>query len=1423
MKKTYLYFFLLVCCQGLYAQAPVVSSFSPASGPIGTTVMITGSNFSSNAANNVVYFGNNRATVTAATATQLTVTAPASSANLPISVLNKSTALSGYSQKPFINTFARPAALAAANFDTRYDVTATTYPNINKPYTVLFADLDGDGKQDMIICNTTSKTTSGGSYPYTISVLPNTSTKGATLSTASFGTELALTATPSSVSPGSGGLGPYAAAVGDLDGDGRPDIVVSNYSNNTISIFHNTTTAPGSISFTKLSDITTGTGLLPKGIVIGDFDNDGKPDVAVACSGNNIVCIFPNITTTGGAITFGAVMNNRTYASGPLNLAEGDLDGDGKVDLVVSNATSSPATISFFRNSSTPGSISFEIPMNYATTVSGVTVAPLAPYGISIGDLDGDGKPEVVVGTWASTGTPSNNVIIYRNTTTTGATFTTTSFAQSTLPDVTNIYGVTMADMDGDGKLDLVTANYNGSSVGVFRNTTTTIGSITFAPIFTMLSASFDAETFVCDIDGDGKPDIGVANTSGTSVSLFRNNPTPYLTASAGTRTYTTTSGLAGTSVKVDSALTIFSRSITTLSSATVAIAAPGFTTGQDVLTFTSTAGTGNITGIYNSTTGILSLSSATPKASVAQWLTALTTITYSNSSLTPVTTPRMVTFLANDGTSNSDTAKKVVIISYKSNVAVNNIVLSAGTLSPAFTSGTSAYTTTVPNLPAIITLTPTLNDPLATVTVNGTTVASGSASSPISLVTGSNTITVVVTAQDGTTHSTYTITVTRPLSSDANLSALALSTGTLSPAFAVATTTYNASVSNATASVTITPTAESTVITSIKVNGTTVASGSTSTAIALAVGANTILTVVTAQDATTQTYTVNVYRTKSTTDVGNADLTSLTIAKGTLTPAFNSGITTYTDAVPNETSSITVTPINANSSSVTKVNGTVTASGNPCGCVPLLVGSNTITTSVTSPNGTVKNYVTTVTRAPSANNDLFLLGADAGVFNPAFTPSVTTYLITGVTDTSIIIKPERYDNTATVAYNGSTITDSTKSTWREVMLNPGLNTIPIVVTSQSGASKTYQINVTRATSSNALLAGLTVSQGKLAPAFKDTTSNYKDTVTASTITVMPILPGFIKSKIKINGTTAYSGVQFGPVSTPVGTTTIQIIVTAEDNTTTKTYNISVYHPSSPLVVMAPGSSLNKTYGDPDFAASTTTAPASNVNYTSSNTAVATVVNNVVHIVGAGNTIITATANNNNAVTTTTQTLLVDKAKQTITFVPVAPLLKGRSAAITAISSAGFPVNLSSSNNNVITLSGKANGWTLNMLNAGTAVITAKQDGDGNYLPASESQTLIVDEDGINIKAALSPNGDGINDNLVISNIELYPENKLTIMGSNGIKVFDKSNYDNVNGLFNGHSGITGSMLPQGSYFYMLDYKADGHWKKKSGYIILKY
>jgi gliding motility-associated-like protein len=91
------------------------------------------------------------------------------------------------------------------------------------------------------------------------------------------------------------------------------------------------------------------------------------------------------------------------------------------------------------------------------------------------------------------------------------------------------------------------------------------------------------------------------------------------------------------------------------------------------------------------------------------------------------------------------------------------------------------------------------------------------------------------------------------------------------------------------------------------------------------------------------------------------------------------------------------------------------------------------------------------------------------------------------------------------------------------------------------------------------------------------------------------------------------------------------------------------------------------------------------------------------------------------------------------------------------------------------------------------------------------------------VHQGVSPNGDGINDFLVIDGITQYPDNHLMIINRNGALVFQSKGYDNSTRVFDGHSNVNGRMQTPGTYFYALDYNVNGVLKHKTGYIVLKY
>jgi len=481
---------------------------------------------------------------------------------------------------------------------------------------------------------------------------------------------------------------------------------------------------------------------------------------------------------------------------------------------------------------------------------------------------------------------------------------------------------------------------------------------------------------------------------------------------------------------------------------------------------------------------------------------------------------------------------------------------------SPSFTPGTTSYTTSVDNTTSSVTVTPTTANATAKVTVNGMPVTSGTASGPITLAVGANVLTLVVTAQDGVTITTYTITVTRKASSNAALSALKVSQGSLSPAFSSGTAAYGVSVANGIQAIKITPTTSDAGAT-VTVNGTPIISGATSAAITLNVGQNIIPVVVTAADGVTQqTYIVTVTR----AGASNANLAGLSLSSGTLNPAFGPGVLSYTVIVINPVSSITITPTSADVNASVKVNGTAVSSGTTSASIPLTVGQNTITVTSTAQDGvTTKAYTIVVTREPLNNAALSAFKIDRGTLTPAFSPTVTSYsasVVNGVN--SFTITPTTSDPGATVKVNGTVVASGTAS--GNILLSVGTHTVYTKVTAEDGiTSKIYALTITRAPSNNANLSLLKLSRGVLSPVFTAATTSYTSTVTTG-VTSVTITPTTVNAfaTLTVNGTAVTSGSPSGAIALAIGVNNITVHVTAQDGTTQNTYTVAITRAADP-------------------------------------------------------------------------------------------------------------------------------------------------------------------------------------------------------------------------------------------------------------------
>ncbi len=489
--------YLLLCISFLgfikITAQPIINSFSPASAAVGTTITITGSGFNTTVTGNIVIFGATKAQVTAASATNLTVTVPAGAGFGPITVLNTVTGLAACSKQFFTPTFTPNSGnITYADMAAKVDFATRT-----NPYAVAFADLDGDGKPDMVVVNYSTNS---------ISVFKNTSIKGS-ITANSFAAAIDFNTDAN----------PTAIAIADLDADGKPDLVVTNSGSATVTVFHNNCISGNITANSFAAAVQFATGTNPSSLAIADLDGDGKPEIVVANYNDNTVSVFHN-TSSIGSINTGSFNSKIDFATGllPTSAAIADMDGDGKLDLVITNGRS--YTFSVLRNTSTSGSINSS---SFAAKVDFATAA--LPYSVALGDLDGDGKLDIAIANESN-----NTVSVFRNTSNIG-NITASSFAGKvdfTTGDLP--FSVAIADIDGDGKPDMVVANSDSANVSVFRNKCIpgAISSNSFAAKVGFKAGNAPYSAAVADIDGDGKPDIAVANYNSNTISVLHNIPT---------------------------------------------------------------------------------------------------------------------------------------------------------------------------------------------------------------------------------------------------------------------------------------------------------------------------------------------------------------------------------------------------------------------------------------------------------------------------------------------------------------------------------------------------------------------------------------------------------------------------------------------------------------------------------------------------------------------------------------------------------------------------------------------------------------------------------------------------------------------------------------------------------------------------------
>lgn len=345
---------------------------------------------------------------------------------------------------------------------------AANYTVGRSPYSVVAADVNGNGKIDLISANMTDGT---------LSILTNGTDE-------IFGSNATLNVGSGSWS------GAKSVAAADINGDGAMDLICANiggYSNsvfisgNTLSVFTNN----GSGDFG--SNATLNVGSQPFCVITADVNGDGKPDLICANNTGNSLMVLTNNGT--GGFVLSALMS----ASSPISVVAADINGDGKPDLIYVNRSS----VVVFTNK---GSGTFAFASSFSSGNG--------PIDVTAADVNGDGKVDLITADY-----DGNTLTVLTND-------GSGNFARSaTVPVGNNPYSVVAANVNGTGKPDLICANINSGSLTVLTND----GSGGFLLAATLTVGSAPITVVAADVNGDGKPDLICANYGDGTLSVLIN------------------------------------------------------------------------------------------------------------------------------------------------------------------------------------------------------------------------------------------------------------------------------------------------------------------------------------------------------------------------------------------------------------------------------------------------------------------------------------------------------------------------------------------------------------------------------------------------------------------------------------------------------------------------------------------------------------------------------------------------------------------------------------------------------------------------------------------------------------------------------------------------------------------------------------
>ena len=296
---------------------------------------------------------------------------------------------------------------------------------------------------------------------------------------------------PYALSNGPGYIGPLGLALVDFNADGRLDLLTANDPTQSLSLLYGQSN--GTLG---LRQVLPAAGAGAVALKVGDLNRDGWPDAVVAGASMGGVLLG----TANGTLIPPSFLFSLRMTSNPGALALGDVNGDGQPDLVAvagasaGNSRDEQAAVLLGRvNGSFAPAITYLLGSQ--------------PEAVALGDVNGDGRPDIAV---ANGGLDAVQLLLNLGNGTFG---TATNHAMGT---GTGPLGIAVADMNGDGLPDLLTANHNGS-VGVRLNS----GGGQFGPVASYSVSAYPVSLSVGDVNNDGWPDVVTAGFGSDQLSVL--------------------------------------------------------------------------------------------------------------------------------------------------------------------------------------------------------------------------------------------------------------------------------------------------------------------------------------------------------------------------------------------------------------------------------------------------------------------------------------------------------------------------------------------------------------------------------------------------------------------------------------------------------------------------------------------------------------------------------------------------------------------------------------------------------------------------------------------------------------------------------------------------------------------------------------